>query len=108
MLDSIFFKFPGHTLSDDIWWEKTLIYKEDQNYSSMLMAIDHILLNYNTGIYGDDALFYKAEYYDYYLNSVEKAKELYLDFLMKYPGSLYKVQIRKRIRELRGEKAIQG
>jgi len=108
MLDSIFYKFPGHTLSDDIWWEKTLIFKEDQNYSSMLMAIDHILLNYNTGIYGDDALFYKAEYYDYYLNSVEKATELYLDFLMKYPGSLYKVQIRKRIRELRGEKAIQG
>jgi len=37
------------------------------------------------------------------LNNKEKAMQLYQDLLVKYPGSLYTVEARKRFRSLRGD-----
>ena len=60
--------------------------------------------NRNEDIWGDDALYTKARIYDYTLKDQEKAMQLYLDFLLKYDGSLYIVEVRKRIRELRKDR----
>ena len=52
-------------------------------------------------MFADDALYTKARLYDFNLGNKEKAMEAYIQMLRDYPGSLYSVDVRKRIRELR-------
>lgn len=101
ILDSLAYRFPNHTLADEILWEKASIYLKQNELETGLTYIDRILANFPDDIYGDDALYTKARIYDYTMKNPELAMELYLDFLIKYPGSLYSVEVRKRIRELR-------
>jgi outer membrane protein assembly factor BamD (BamD/ComL family) len=42
------------------------------------------------------------------LNDIEKAKQSYQDVLIKYPGSIYVVEARKRYRALRGDNLDNG
>lgn len=104
ILDSIQYKFPGHMLQDDILWEKSNITLQSGNMEKTLILWDKILNSYSDGIWGDDVLFSKAEYFDYGLKDKTKAMDLYIKFLSTYPASVYKIQVRKRIRQLRGEK----
>lgn len=101
LLDSIQFAFPNNTLADEIIWEKANIYLQQSNIDKSIQMLDKILDNHGTDIYGDDALFTKAKLYDYNLQDKDKAMQLYIDFLKNYSGSLYVVEVRKRIRELR-------
>ncbi len=101
VLDSLAFQFPNHTLSDEILWEKANIFLEQNDIPTALTFIDRILENSPTDIFGDDALVTKARIYDYTLKQPEQAMELYLTFLTTYPGSLFSVEVRKRIRALR-------
>lgn len=102
-MDSILQQFPEHMLADDILWAKANIYLNQGNTERAFLFFDKILENHADGIYGDDALFTKAELYQYDLNQPEKAKQNYLNILMNYPASLFKVEARKRIRALRGD-----
>jgi|JI10StandDraft_1071094.scaffolds.fasta_scaffold32623_3 hypothetical protein len=102
-LDSINKEFPGHSLSDDILYKK---YKIDYKAGKFMLAsekLDQIVLNYSDDILGDDAVFKLAELYEKNLNDAEKAKKLYQDVLLNYPGSLYSVEARKRYRKMRGD-----
>ena len=64
--------------------------------------LQYICRNFNTDIWGDDALFYSAELNETRLNDKAKALELYSNLLVEYPGSTYAIEARKRIRILRG------
>jgi tetratricopeptide (TPR) repeat protein len=101
LLDSILYAFPNHELSDDILWEKANIYINQNNPDKALFLLDKILENHKEGIYADDALFAKAEIYELTLGAKEKAQELYLQLLVDFPASLFKVEARKRIRKLK-------
>jgi tetratricopeptide (TPR) repeat protein len=101
LLDSLAYQFPTHTLADEILWEKANIYLRQNDINTAQRYIDRILTEFPYDIYGDDALYTKARIFDYTLKDTEQAMELYLDFLTRYPGSLYSVEVRKRIRELR-------
>jgi tetratricopeptide (TPR) repeat protein len=103
LLDSILYAFPNHELTDDILWEKASIYINQNNPDKALFLLDKILENHKEGIYADDALFTKAEIYELALGAKEKAQELYLQLLVDFPASLYKVEARKRIRKLKGQ-----
>lgn len=102
-LDSINSLFNEHTLGDDIYYKKAEIYKLTNHYPEAAKMYENILEFYSTDLYGDDALFKEAELYERYLNDKEKAKQLYQDILVKYPGSIYVVDARKRYRDLRGD-----
>jgi tetratricopeptide (TPR) repeat protein len=102
-LDSINSLFSEHTLGDDIYYKKAEIYKLTNRYADAAKMYENILEFYPTELYGDDALFKEAELYERYLNDKEKAKQLYQDMLVKYPGSIYVVEARKRFRDLRGD-----
>ena len=41
--------------------------------------------------------------YDFQLKDIENAKELYQQFLVDFPGSMYVAEARKRFRKLRGD-----
>ena len=102
-LDSINSLFSEHTLGDDIYYKKAVIFKRTNRYAEAAKMYENILEFYPTELYGDDALFKEAELYERYLNDKEKAKQLYQDVLTKYPGSIYVVDARKRYRDLRGD-----
>jgi tetratricopeptide (TPR) repeat protein len=103
LLDSLAEAYPTNGLTDEILWEKTQIYLKRNNIEKALEYIDRILANHKEDIYGDDALYTKARLYDYNLKDQEMAQKYYLDFLIEYPGSLFSVEVRKRIRQLRKE-----
>lgn len=102
-LDSINTLFNEHTLGDDIYYKKAEIYKRKSLYEEAVKMYENIVEFYPNELYGDDALFKEAEIYELYLNDKEKAKQLYTDLLVKYPGSIYVVETRKRFRQLRGD-----
>jgi tetratricopeptide (TPR) repeat protein len=103
ILDSLMYRYPNHSLTDEILWAKANIYLKRNEIPKTLELLDRILEKYKEDIYGDDALFTKARLYDYNLKDEENAKKYYLEFLSAYPGSLFSVEVRKRIRELRKE-----
>lgn len=103
LLDSVAATYPTSALADEILWEKTQIYLKRNNIEKALEYIDRILANHKEDIYGDDALYTKARLYDYNMKDQEAAQKYYLDFLIEYPGSLFSVEVRKRIRALRKE-----
>lgn len=102
-LDSINTMFSEHTLGDDIYFKKAEIYKRINRYEDAAKMYQNIVEFYPTELYGDDALFKEAELYERYMNNKEKARDLYQELLVKYPGSIYVVEARKRFRELRGD-----
>ncbi|MCS7086802.1 MAG: tetratricopeptide repeat protein, partial [Bacteroidia bacterium] len=103
MLDSLLYQFPRHPLTDDVYWEKAQIYLSLGDVENAMKYLDKILSDYGDDVRGDDALFAKAELYEHALKDKKTAHDLYLDLLVKYPSSLFKVEARKRIRRLRGE-----
>lgn len=105
ILDTILVQFPEHSLADEIFWEKANMRLMQNNTEEALSLLDRILQNYPEDILGDDALFTKARIYDRNLGNKEEAMSLYIQFLRQYPGSLFIVQVRKRIRELRAERS---
>ncbi|MES2138407.1 MAG: tetratricopeptide repeat protein [Bacteroidota bacterium] len=102
-LDSINTLFPNHALADDILYKKAKIVLKHGNYSEAAALYDTIIKNYGDDILGDDALFKLAELNENQFKNLDKAKELYQQLLIKYPGSLYVVEARKRFRKLRGD-----
>ena len=80
-----------------------IAYKQ-QKWQDAANFLEAILSKYPTDILGDDATFYLAELYDYKLNDKAKAMQYYQDLFVKYPGSLFVVDARKRYRQLRGDK----
>lgn len=102
-LDSINTEFPGHSLSDDILFKKYKIDFKAGKYQLASEKLDQLILNFGDDILGDDAIFKLAELYERKLNDSEKAKKLYQDVLLNYPGSLYTVEARKRYRKMRGD-----
>ena len=58
---------------------------------------------YPYDILADDALFLRAGIQEREFSDPERAMELYQEILLKYPGSLYAVEARKRFRALRND-----
>ncbi len=102
-LDSINKLFPNHALADDILYKKAQIVLKRANYIEAAAFYDTIVKNYGDDILGDDALFKLADLNENQFKNLDKAKELFQQLLIKYPGSLYVVEARKRFRKLRGD-----
>lgn len=100
-LDSLLFEFPNHSLTDEVYYEKANIYIQQNKLEDAVKYLDKILTEFPEDILGDDALYTKARIYDYSFDDKEKAMEFYMGFLRQYTGSLYLVEVRRRIRELR-------
>lgn len=103
LMDSLAYQFPNHPLADEIYWEKANIFLKQNDIPTALEYLEKILENFPQDIYGDDALYTKARIFDYNLKDKDAAMKIYLDFLVNYPGSLFSVSARKRIRELRND-----
>ncbi|QMU31165.1 tetratricopeptide repeat protein [Adhaeribacter radiodurans] len=102
-LDDILRKYPQHSLSDDIFFLKAKVFLKTGNYQDAIQNLTKITDNPQYDILSDDALFLLATIYEEQVKDPEKAKQLYNDLIVKYPGSIYTVDARKRFRKLRGD-----
>lgn len=102
-LDSINIVFEEHSLADDIYYKKGIIFSKQGKTKEAIEAFQRVVDAYGEEIFGDDALFKIAEIYHYTLNDTTKAKEIYQEMLTKYPASVYTIEARKRFRKLRGD-----
>jgi TolA-binding protein len=102
-LQSMYAKYKGCSLTDDILWQESKIQIEMGKYQDAIASLQNITQNYGKDILGDDAMFKMGEVYQNYLNNIEKAKDIYYNFLTEYPGSIYTSEARKRFRQLRGD-----
>lgn len=103
-LDSLLTIFPGHMLTDEVWFKKAQILKLRGRFTDVAALLEQITEKFPDDILADDALYQLGLLYENQLNDKEKAKALYESLLTKYPGSLFVVDARKRFRLLRGDK----
>ncbi|MEQ9466875.1 MAG: tetratricopeptide repeat protein [Ekhidna sp.] len=102
-LSNMLEKYVHHSITDEVYWLKSKLELEAGNTDSAIGYLDKILTSYAYDILADDAAFKKAEIFEQQLKDVEQAKALYQQFLIKYPGSMYAAEARKRFRQLRGD-----
>ncbi|SMD34793.1 Tetratricopeptide repeat-containing protein [Reichenbachiella faecimaris] len=96
-------KYPGHSLTDEIYWKMARINLELGDFENALLELQAILSGYPSDILGDDAMYLSAQIYQEHLHDSVKAMEIYKAFLITYPGSVYVAEARKRFRSLRGD-----
>jgi tetratricopeptide (TPR) repeat protein len=96
--------YPGHALTDEIYWLKSKIFMKSGDFVKAAEYLQKIFSQYESGILGDDALYELGVINEEKLNNKEKAMEYYQQFLIKFPGSIFGVDVRKRIRNMRGDK----
>ncbi len=102
-MDSILTEYPGHALSDEILIRKAQIAEEQYDFDQAISYYQSVVANHYFDITADNALYEMALIYEEKLGDDEKAKELYKQLLVDFPGSLFVVDARKRFRALRGD-----
>ncbi|MER2997426.1 tetratricopeptide repeat protein [Pontibacter populi] len=102
-LDGMLKKYPGHSLTDEIYFQKAGIQERMGNFTEAVASLQHIVGNPQYDILSDDALFKMAYIYEENLKDTTKAQELYNDLLKKHQGSIFVAEARKRFRKLRGD-----
>lgn len=103
VLDSLLVAFPGHSITDDVLMKKAEILLKQGKFTESETIYKNVVSDFGDGILGDDALFNLARLYENQLNDKVKAMAAYQELLVKYPGSLFTVEARKKFRSLRGD-----
>ncbi|UOQ98074.1 tetratricopeptide repeat protein [Hymenobacter sp. 5317J-9] len=102
-LDALLEKFPGHSLSDDTYYLKAQLQRRTGDFPGAIATLERITNNVKYDVLSDDALFLMARIQEEDLKDKGKAQELYNQLIVKYPGSIYVAEARKRFRKLRGD-----
>ncbi len=103
VLDSLTVGYAFHALADDVLYKKYEIMMKEKKFNEAGVFLERIKNNFPEDILADDATFKLAEMNEEIFKNKEKAMELYQDVLLKFPGSLYVVEARKKYRALRGD-----
>jgi tetratricopeptide (TPR) repeat protein len=102
-LDALLEKYPGHSLTDDAWYLKAQLLRRTGDFPAAISTLERITNNAKYDVLSDDALFLLARIQEEDVKDRAKAQELYNQVLVKYPGSIYVAEARKRFRKLRGD-----
>jgi TolA-binding protein len=102
-LDSIAKAYPEHSLQDEVLYKKATLASRRGRYQEAVSLLTQIVDRYPDDVLGDNATFLLGEVYETRLNDTEKAKAAYESLMLKYPGSTFTVEARKRFRKLRGD-----
>jgi tetratricopeptide (TPR) repeat protein len=104
VLDSVQDAYPGHSLGDDILYERYRIAYARHQYPEAAIQLEKLLEFYPTDILVDNALLDLGKLYEDRLNDPEKAKTYYERLLFEQTGSIFVPEARDRFRRLRGDK----
>jgi len=106
LFDSIMTEFPYHSLGDEILIKKAQAMQQQGKWEIAIDYLNELLKYYADDILADDAWFIKGTIYQYHLLDQQQAMDCYKTLLVKFPGSIFNIEARKRFRELRGDSAI--
>ena len=102
-LDSITALYPNHSLGDDVLMQKGNISEAKGNIDKAIEYYGRVTAEHYFDTTADDALFRMAEIYEEKKQDEIKAGELYRQLITDFPGSLFVVEARKRLRKIRGD-----
>lgn len=102
-LDQLLANYPGHSLTDEIYFRKAQILQKLGKFEQAAHNLQQLLDLSKSDILSDDALFLLAKLNEENLGQPQKAQELYNQLLVKHPGSVFVAEARKRLRTLRGD-----
>ncbi|MFY7918347.1 MAG: tetratricopeptide repeat protein [Chryseotalea sp.] len=95
--------FTNYAIIDDCYWLKASILLKQNKPEQALAQYEKIVTEFFNDVLADDAFFAIGDIYENYLHQPEKAMEHYKNLLVKFPGSVYAAEARKRYRMLRGD-----
>ncbi|MCF0206890.1 MAG: tetratricopeptide repeat protein, partial [Bacteroidales bacterium] len=98
-LDSISQKFSNHSLNDDVLYRKALIFEQTSDLHGAAQLYNEIYTKYKFDILADNSLFKYAKICEK-LNQKDEAKDAYFKLITEFPGSIFTVEARKRLRNL--------
>jgi tetratricopeptide (TPR) repeat protein len=105
VLDSMETFLGTHPIKDEVLFKKAEIYFSMGAFSKADSLYQMVIeVNPYDNILADNALFKSAVLNQENLNNPDKALELYQQILTDYPGSIFTIEARKRLRALRGDK----
>nr|WP_271711472.1 tetratricopeptide repeat protein [Marinigracilibium pacificum] len=96
-------KYPEDPIIDESHFQLGKVYKMSNRYELAMEQFDIIINDYSYDIKGDNALYEKGILLEEELKKPDEAIEIYLEFLKKYPASVYSTDVRRRLRNLRKE-----
>jgi tetratricopeptide (TPR) repeat protein len=102
-LDSLVKAYPEHSLQDEVLYKKATLASRRGRYQEAVTLLTQLTERFSDDVLGDNATFLLGDVYETRLNDTEKAKAAYETLLLKYPGSTFTVEARKRFRKLRGD-----
>ena len=102
-LDALLEKFPGHSLADDTYYLKAQLQRRTGDFPGAIATLERITNNPKPDVLSDDALYLLARIQEEDVKDRAKAQELYNQLIIKFPGSIYVAEARKRFRKLRGD-----
>lgn len=105
-LDSMLNLYENHELADEIHWLMASIDMKLGNFEASLNHLNIITESFGYDILGDNALYMTGKIYEEQLQEEDKAMEVYTTFLREHPGSVYIADVRKRLRNLRGDFSV--
>ena len=103
VLDSLDAAYPGHSLGDDILYERYRMAYARHRYEEAATHLTKLLELYPLDILVDNALLDLGRLYEDRLNDPENAKKMYERLLFEQPGSIFVPEARTRYRRLRGD-----
>ena len=95
--------YPSDGLLDEVLWTRANLLFKIGKPEEGIKDLERIFAEFPDGILGDDAYFLMGKTHEEVFKDKEKAKSIYKDHLIKYPGSIYTAEARKRFRILRGD-----
>jgi tetratricopeptide (TPR) repeat protein len=103
LLDNMKAVYGHDPIMDDVYWLEAGLRLKLGEFDLALAGLQKILDAFGDDILADDAYFMQGETYERHLNDPEKAREIYRQFLDRFPGSVHVAEARKRYRTLRGD-----
>ncbi len=99
VLDSIQNQYSGHSLIDDVLYKKAQIYESTSEYEKAAEYYKQVFTTYYYDILADNALMNYAKIQEK-LKNYDEAKQAFLKLIMDYPGSIFTVEARKKLRNI--------
>lgn len=103
LLDSIQRLYPGHSLKDEIFFQRALIREKEGKYEEAIVLYETLYGAFKEDILADNALFRIGMIYMQKLQKNEEAKKAFQTLIFDHPGSFYVSEARKYFRKLRGD-----
>ncbi|MBL4559412.1 MAG: tetratricopeptide repeat protein [Labilibaculum sp.] len=99
-LDELLKNYPGHSLTDEVYFLKFEIYNEGNKTEQAILSLSKIIEEHPYEILAPKALFERGSLLEK-ANKAEKAMENYKSLVIEYPDSIYSIEARKKLSELR-------